>query len=224
LNRLKFLFAANLILLGTSAVAQSTKLQQQLSHIDFGIQGVGQFTKDVTGPVIATANNTGNTLDLSASKTVGGLATLRYTPKPYFGLEFNGGYARYTETFGVSASNTVAPAAFNGIQIQTQANEFTFGYVVTPPYTIFGVKPYASAGAGSIRFAPTRGGGQNVPTQARAAYYYNLGVQKDVAEYFGLRAGFRQVFFLAPDFLENYLTIKQRTYTTEPMVGFYFRF
>jgi hypothetical protein len=221
---LKLIFAANVALLATSAVAQNTKLQQQLSHVDLGIQAVGQFNKAVSGPVVATANNTGSILSQDASNTVGGLVTIRYTPKPYLGVEFNGGYARYTENFGVVSGST-PPAAFNGIQIQTQANEFTVGYLVTPPYTIFGVKPFASAGAGSIRFAPTRGGGQNAPTQARAAYYYNLGVQKDVlGSYFGLRAGFRQVFFLAPDFLENYLTIKQHTSTVEPMIGFYLRF
>lgn len=221
----KFILAATFVTSATCAVAQNTKLQQQLSRIDLGVQAVGQFNKTVSGPVLAPGNNTGDVLSENGSNTVGALVTIRYTPKPYVGLEFNGGYARYTETFGVVSGSTTAPAAFSGLQIQTQANEFTLGYLVTPPYTIFGLRPYASAGAGSIRFAPTRGGGQNAPTQARAAYYYNLGVQKDiVGSYFGVRAGYRQVFFLAPDFLENYLTIKKHTSTSEPMIGFYLRF
>lgn len=214
---LKFIFAANLALLATGAVAQ-TKLQQQLSHVDLGLQGVGEFNRSASGPVGVTANDQGQIVSESPSNTVGGLATIRYSPKPYFGVEFNGGYARYNETFGV-------PTLAGPLQIQTQSNEFTLGYLVIPPYTVFGLKPYASAGLGSIRFAPTRGGGENAPRQWRAGYYYNLGVQKDIAgDFFGVRVGFRQLFFLGPDFLQNYLTIKQHTVTSEPLIGFYLRF
>ena len=44
------------------------------------------------------------------------------------------------------------------------------------------------------------------------------------SSHFGLRAQFRQIFFLAPDFEQNYLTIKHRTTTFEPGVGFFIRF
>ncbi len=208
------LFAVHLAAAAFGVAAAQSKLDRQLSYTDLAVQGVGEITKTVSGPVNVVSSNTGTVITQSASTTVGALVTLRYTPKPYLGFEFNGGYARYTEGYNV------APYG-----IQTQANEFTLGYVVTPPYTFYGVKPYASAGLGSIRFAPTTGGGQGAPTQARAAYYYNLGVQKEVIpDRFGVRVGFRQLFFLAPDFLQNYLTITQHTYTTEPMVGFYLRF
>ncbi len=191
----------------------ATRLGRQLQSIDVGLQAVGIFTGNRTGTVTVPANDTGRVLTQGASNTVGGLVTIRYTPRPYLGLEFNGGYARFTEEY------TVAP-----LQIQTQANEFTFGYVVTPPYLIFGVKPYASAGAGTTRFAPTRGGGQGAPEQARATYYYNLGIQKDLSPHFGARLGFRQLFYRGPDFLQNYLTINQRVVTSEPMFGLYARF
>ncbi len=195
------------------ASAQTT-LQRQLANIDFGVQAVGQFSKSVSGPVLLPAVDTGQIVSQSVSNTVGFLGTLRYTPKPYLGAEFNGTYVRYTESYNV------AP-----LQIQTQANEFTVGYVVTPPYRIFGVKPYASVGAGTIRFAPTRGGGQGAPSEGRMAEYYNVGAQKEfLSENFGVRVGFRQVFFEAPDFVQNYLTIDKHTFTTEPMIGFYLRF
>ena len=35
---------------------------------------------------------------------------------------------------------------------------------------------------------------------------------------------YRQVFFKAPDFLTNYLTIQQHTTTYEPGIGFFLRF
>ena len=211
---LKLTFAASLVSSFAVAAAQSPKLQRQLSYIDLGVQAAGQFTHSVSGPITVLANDTGATIDQSTSRTLGALGTLRYSPKPYLGVEINGGYARYTETYNVPP-----------FQIQTQANEFTFGYLVVPPYTIYGLKPYASAGVGVVRFAPTAGGGQGTLSQGRLGYYYNLGVQKDVfGGPFGVRVGFRQLFFLAPDFQQNYLQINKRTSTAEPVIGFYLHF
>ena len=200
--------------LAAAHASAQTPLQRQLANVDLGLQAVGQFTKTVSGPVVLPSVDSGTVVSQSASNTVGFLATLRYSPRPYLGAEFNGSYARYTEQFNV------AP-----LQIQTQANEFTFGYLVTPPYRVFGVKPYASVGAGTIRFAPTRGGGQGAPSEARLAEYYSIGAQKELlSDNFGIRVGFRQVFYQAPDFFQNYLTISKRTFSTEPMIGFYLRF
>jgi hypothetical protein len=56
------------------------------------------------------------------------------------------------------------------------------------------------------------------------AYYYSLGVDDAISPHFGFRAQFRQAFFLAPDFGQNYLTILHHTSTIEPGVGFYLRF
>ena len=210
--------AACLFTFAAGASAQSstgqTPFYRQLSYIDLGLQGIGQFTRTVSGPVTVPAVDTGTVVTQNPSSTVGGLLTIRYSPRPYLGAEINASYARYTENY------TVRP-----FQIQTQANELTFGYLVTPPYSIFGLKPYASAGGGLMRFAPTAGGGQQAPTEARPALYYNVGVQKDVIPgLFGVRAGFRQVFYTAPDFYQNYLNINQSTSTAEPLVGFYVRF
>ena len=217
---LKFSSSAALALLATGALAQ-TKLQQQLSKIDLGLQGVGEFSSTASGPVTIPANNQGQPVSISPSNTVGGLVTIRYVASPYVGAEFNGGYARYTEDLGGSVTSFVPPFT----AIQTQADEFTLGYLVTPPYTIFGVRPYASAGAGGLRFAPTTGGGQGAPHQGRLALYYHVGVQKDVVrDVFGIRVGFRQLFYTAPDFFQDYLTINKRASTSEPMVGFYLRF
>ena len=218
LNRTFHLLAAFcLASLSGIAAAQSsstTKLQQQLSYVDLGVHGIGQFTSSTSGPITIPAADVGTTVSQSASTTVGALVTLRYAPRPYLGAEFNGSYARFTEQYSVPP-----------FQIQTQVNEFTLGYLVTPPYTVFGLKPYASAGGGIVRFAPTKGGGQGAPSEGVPGYYYNLGVQKIVlSDNFGVRVGFRQLFYTAPDFYQNYLTINKRTSTFEPMIGFYLRF
>ncbi|HZL26883.1 MAG TPA: hypothetical protein VFC39_10155 [Acidobacteriaceae bacterium] len=200
-----------------AAVAQDapvTGLDKQLSRIDFAVQGVGMFNKTVQGTIPPTAaQEAGPTVIDAPSNTLGALVTLRYVAKPYFGFEGNYGYARYTEDYS------------NVGGIQTQANEYTLGYIVTPPHTIFGLQPFVSAGAGSIGFRPTPRGGQGLTIQARAAYYYSAGLQKEYfSEHFGFRAGFRQLFFLAPDYGQNYLTIKQRTTTYGPSFGFYLKF
>ena len=213
IRSLKLVLAATFTTFAVAAPAQ-TKVDRQLSYIDLGIQGVGQFTSSTSGTITDGAFDNNQTLSQSASTSLGALVTLRYTPRPYLGAEFNGGYARYTENYSVTPG-----------EVQTQANEFTFGYVVTPPYTIYGVKPFASAGAGLIRFAPTAGGGEETYKEARPAYYYNLGVQKLIyGDRLGLRLGFRQVFYTAPDFEENYLAINKRVSTAEPLIGFYLRF
>lgn len=211
----KLIVAACLVGFTAGAASAQTKLDRQLSYIDLGVQGVGQFTSSASGTInFPSAFDQGQTVQQTTSTTLGALVTLRYTPRPYLGAELNGGYVRYTEGYSVNPG-----------QIQTQANEFTLGYIVTPPYTIFGVKPYASAGGGAIRFAPTAGGGEESYTEGRGAYYYSLGVQKDIyGDRFGIRLGFRQIFFKAPDFEENYLAIDKRVSTAEPMIGFYLHF
>ena len=202
-----FSFAA--LLVGATAHAQVpiSALDRQLSRIDFAVSGVGQFSGTVSG-----SDYLNRPVSLRQSNTLGALVTLRYIKSPLVGFEGNYGYARYTENFS------------NIGGVQTKASEYTFGYVAHAP-TLFGVQPFASVGAGTIGFSPTPGGGQGLNTQARAAYYYSLGAENQIfASHFGLRAQFRQVFFLAPDFGQNYLTIKQRTSTFEPGVGVFVRF
>lgn len=214
MTRSLFLFLAATLAFSAATAAAQTKLQQQLSHIDLGVQASGEFSSNVSGPPTIPSPVAGQTVTISPSNTVGALVTIRYTPSPYLGAEFNGGYARYTENLNVN------PGA-----IQTQADEFTLGYLVTPPYSIFGVHPYASAGVGGMRFAPTKGGGEGAPAIGRLAYYGNVGVQRDVVgSFFGVRAGFRELFYLAPDFYQNYLTLNKRAHTSEPVFGFYLRF
>jgi len=191
-----------------SADGQVTALDRQLSRIDIGVSGTGEFTNTVTG-----TNYLGVSLTQKPSNTLGALVTIRYTKSPYLGAEFNYGYARYTQNF----SSYIVGGA------QTNASEYTVGYVAHTP-KLFGFQTFASAGLGTMAFRATPGGGQSLPTQARMAYYYDAGVEDSLLPHFGIRAQFRQVFFLAPDFGQNYLTIKQRQTTTEPAVGFYLHF
>jgi hypothetical protein len=208
---------------GSAGAQQVSALDRHLSRLDLGISGAGIFNKTVSGPVLRPdapdcAPGQPCFLTQQPSNTVGALVNIRYIVKPLVGFEFNFGYARYTENF----SYPQPPIA-----VQTGANEYTLGYIVTPAHHIFGFQPFVSAGLGTTEFKPTLHGGESLTSQAqaRATYYYSAGIQQEYfSSHFGLRASFRQLFYLAPDFGQNYYTIKQHTITSEPTVGFYMRF
>ena len=215
------LFCLLLTAAGSTAKAQTTSqnpgLDRQLSRIDLAVTGVGVFNQSSHG--VATVNGLANTpVNLSPGNTAGAVVTLRYVVSPFVGFEGNYGYARYTDTFTPFGSQPSAG-------VQQNASEYTFGYVAHTRKQYFGVSPFASAGLGTMVFRPTPGGGEALPEQARAVYYFSIGAETTVlSPHFGIRAQYRQVFFKAPDFLTNYLTIQQRTTTYEPGVGFFLRF
>lgn len=208
--------------------APETRTQKFFDHFDLAVEGAAELTNTVSGIEKRDANQvingklTPETLTIKASRSVGELGTLRYTAKPWLGFEFNFGNQRYTEDYTFVPSFP-APVLVGGAQ--TGVHEITFGYIAHPPHQFFGLQPFLGAGAGTMSFHPTRGGGQTLPFQYRMAYYYTGGVEGQFPNsHFGMRAGFRQLIYLAPDFLENYLTINRRVRTSEPNVGFYVRF
>ncbi len=222
------LAAFSLLCIAGAASAQvdtpPSAFEKQLHKLDLSINGVGIYNRSVSGnvlPGISGGAAAGAPLTQFGSNTAGVIVALQYVAKPYFGLELNYGYARYTENYqGDAIVNATGTSPF---QVQTKVNEYTFGYLVTPPHPVFGFQPFASAGFGTTAFTPTAGGGQELPEKARATYYYSVGLQKDYG-HLGLRAGFRETFYLAPDFGQNYLTILKHTTTYEPFAGFYFRY
>jgi hypothetical protein len=204
-----------------------TPFSKQMHRLDLGIIGAGQYNSTVTGPVVPPAasdyGNGSNNITQYGSNTFGALITLRYVARPWVGFEYNYGYARYTENYTGPA---VAQFAGSVFQVQTKVSEYSLGYVATPQiYKPFGLQPYLGAGAGTLAFKPTPHGGEGEPEKARMVYYYNLGVQQDFLNgHVGLRAGFREIFFLDPDFGQNYLTILKHATTYQPTAGFYLRY
>jgi opacity protein-like surface antigen len=200
------------------ATSGNPELNKQLSRIDFAVSGIGSFTKGVSG-----TNYQNIKLTQDGSNTLGALITLRYTKSPYIGAEFNYTYARYTQNFDNTTNAQVPTQYFTG-GVQTNASEYSVGYVAHPRREFFTTKPFIGGGAGSTAFRPTPGGGQGLKSQARMTYYYAVGVERDVTEHFALRAQIRQTFFKAPDFGQNYLTIQKQTWTFEPGFGFVLHF
>jgi len=224
------LVSALLLCLFSSSASQAigqdtapvTPLMKQLSRIDLSVVAAGEISSSVSGIENRDATTTHTLLTIKPSSTVGELATLRYVAKPYVGFEFNFGNLRYTQDYNFvpAPSQTILVGG-----VQSGVRELTLGYVAHLPWHPLGISPYAGVGGGTIRFQPTPGGGQGLPFQYRAAYYYNLGVEDNFPNSnFGMRLGFRQLIYLAPDFQQNYLTITRRTRTSEPIIGFFVRF
>ncbi len=201
------------VLAGESAKAQTptTGLDRQLNRVDLAVSGVGEFNMSSTGTVIVDTVPT--TLTQSPGNTLGALVTLRYTKSPKVAFEANYGYARYTQNYSTIQG------------VQQNASEYTIGYVAHTP-NWFDLHPFVGVGGGAIVFRPTPGGGQGLPAQGRGAFYYSLGAEKMVfsSPHFGVRLQFRQIFFSAPDFGQNYLTINKYTSTLEPGFGIFWRF
>jgi hypothetical protein len=212
--------ALTALLASPAAVAQATSgqsaLDRQLSRIDLAASGIGSFTGDVTG-----TNYLGQTVTDKTSTTFGPLVTFRYTKSPWIGGEGNIGFARYTHNFSRSAV-TGFPATILSVQANTL--EYTVGYVAHPQHPIFGFQPFFGGGGGLLYFRPTSGGGEGLPTQGAGAFYYSVGVEKLVTPHFGVRAQARQLFYLSPDFYQNYLRTDKHTSTFEPGFGFYVHF
>jgi hypothetical protein len=214
-------FSANQVF-AQDATPPPTPLQKQLDRIDLAVSAAGEISSSVSGIEQRDANTSHSLLTIKPSSTVGELATLRYTAKPYVGFEFNFSNLRYTQDY------TFVPPPSQNLLVggaQSGVRELTLGYVAHLKYRPLGITPFLGAGGGTVHFTPTAGGGQGLPPQYRAAYYYQAGLEGNFPNSpFGMRLAFRQIIYLAPDFIQNYLTITRRTITTQPTVGFFVRF
>ena len=230
-------FAASVLARTVEGQAQvETPLDRQLHRLDLGVSVIEVISGNTSGRSYANTTPTpaqAQTLSTNATNGTGALVQLRYTKSPLLGAELNYSFARYTTNFTPTTQNPLCgtsnqpPCAVAPGGIQANANEATLGYVAHgPELTSFGLKPFGAAGAGSTVFTPTlNGGGQGFFKQARLTYYYAVGVEAPLlTSHFGLRAQFRQSFYLLPDFTANFLTIKQRTNSIEPSFGFFLHY
>ena len=168
-----------LTLPASQAVAQETTpptaLEKQLAKFDLGLVAAGEISSPdsgieqrdahvVTSTTFSNAPNPGTStttsisstlLNIKPSSTVGELATLRYTLKPYVGFEFNFGNLRYTQdyTFTTTTNSTTVNNVTNATTtattitnpnfliggIQSGVRELTLGYVAHLKYHPLGI-------------------------------------------------------------------------------------
>lgn len=189
----------------------SAQIKEKFKNIDGALSAAGEFSKSATGTLPATFGSVSETE--SASTSVAGLLSFRYTHSRYVGFEFNYSLTRFNETFSVNLPGGS----------QTNVEEYTFGYIAHLP-TIGGVLPFVGIGSGTMSFEPTYKGGQALPPQYRVPVYGTIGFDRPLSNRFGFRGQFRDMVYKAPDYLQNYLTINKRTQTFEPTIGIYMHF
>ena len=191
-----------------------TAAARALAKFDGALSAIGDIGTTATGSSTGASAKNGSPQTESPSISGGALLTLRYTRSNLIGFEGNYKFTRFNETF----------AQYLPGGSQTNAHEFTFGYIAHGP-TIFGVIPFGGVGAGSIYFKPTYKGGQALPPQVRMTYYAVVGVDDPIfTEHFGVRFQVRDLIYKAPDFLENYLFTGAHAQTFEPAIGVYYHF
>jgi len=196
-----------------SAHAQSPAVDRELSRTDLTFSVPFEMTGTTSGQVVNSQ---------TVSTAAGFLATLRYTRSPLLGAEMNYKKTRFTQNY------TYTPYPYNKTnQLGVEANvvEISWGYVAHTPSTYYGFKPFGGVGLGTVEFKPTPNGGEGLLRQFRAEYYWNIGADYTILNsHFGARAQMRQLFYIAPDFGQSYLTSGAHTSTYEPSVGFFARF
>lgn len=198
-----------------------TALSRQLAHIDLAVNAAGSFTTNTSGNSYLP-----QFVALGPSNTVGTLVQLRYTKSPLLGVEFNYGFVRYTDNFTVTNVPGTPPRNVPYVLgAQTKVSEYSVAYLLHAPGSYFGLHPFGGIGVGGFQFAPTAGGGQGLPKQPRGVYLYEVGADAPLlGPDFGARVQFRQQFFGAPDFNQNYLANNKRSVTSQPTIGFWYRF
>jgi len=209
-------FALASLNFSSTAQAQVSAAVKKASRFDASVSGIGEINRGSSGhdtftPPDAVTN--------TATDSYGALINLRYVRSPLLGFEASYKFSRFVEGY-------TNPTANAGQQqtIQVNANGYSIGYLAHGP-TLYGLHTFGGAGVGTTEFKPTRLGGESYINQARATYYWNLGVDKPLfLTNFGMRLQVRQLFYKTPDFGTNYLTTGARTTTLEPAFGFYLRF
>jgi hypothetical protein len=223
--RPSFVLLALCLAAGLAARAQGpvTPLDRVLSRISLGVSAPVEYTRTTSGSYSPYTINS-----QQVSTASGYLINGRYIVRRYVGFEGNYKYSRTTQNF--TYTEPAAPPQplgtyqTNTLGVEANITEATFGYVAQLPKLPY-ARPYASVGAGSTRFKPTPVGGQGVHIQWRATYYWSLGADARIYHSpVDFRVQIRQLFYLAPDFGESYLTSHAHTSTFEPSVGFNFHF
>ncbi|MBI4444177.1 MAG: porin family protein [Acidobacteria bacterium] len=202
------LFATTLgVLLGLSSVAKAQEWEAYRREVT--LQGTGFFTK----------KSDGNGISRTSTDKGGFLVGFRYRFTPWIAAEGNYGYARTTQNF-------ITPAWNYGVQ--SNVNQVTGAFVLTPPVKINRVRPHVLAGTGVLIFDPTDNNAGDIAnlidTQSKAVFLYGGGADFDVTRYVALKVEYRGLVLKSPDFDFASLNLDKVTHVAQPSAGFTIRF
>ena len=205
----KTIFASGL--LGTLLLSASVMMAQEEApegRHEVSVQGTGFFTKDSQdGGISQHSTNTG-----------GPLFSYRFHFNRWFAADATYGYARNT------LQNVTSAGAFN---VQTNVHQATGALVVTLPWRVARLRPYALAGAGALTFDPTGNAGgfvSGADTQSKPAFLYGGGVDYKIVNHVSLRLEYRGFVYKRPDFGLASLDSGATAHTAQPSAGVVFRF
>ena len=189
-------------------LSASTALAQEGERHEFSVQGTGFFTKD----------SQENEISRHATDTGGLLVGYRYRFNRRLAADASYGYDRNSEQSFSLARSTA---------IQSNVHQATGALVVTLPFTVARLRPYALAGAGALVFDPTGNLGGFVPgarSQAKAAFVYGAGADYRISSHIALRAEYRGLVYNRPDFGLSGLDSNMLAHTAQPSAGIVFKF
>jgi opacity protein-like surface antigen len=191
-----------------AAISTSMAQAQELPPNEVSVQGTGFFTRD--------SNNNGVVQHTTDSG--GFLISYRNRFSRLFGADLSYGYTRNTQLNFTSVG---------GARVQADVHQTTAALVAHVPARVFGLRPFALAGAGALTFNPTNNFGGAIigaDTQAKAAFVYGGGADYDINDHFALRLEYRGLLYKRPDFGLTALNSDALTHTAQPSAGFLFRF
>jgi hypothetical protein len=183
--------------LGNPAFAQTLK------NFEAAVNVFGQFT----------SSSNGNGVQDNPTNSVGALATVRQSFKPWLGYEVNYSYTRFAEVYSVLPFG-----------VQNNVHEVSGAYLLQGP-SFLGLQPFGAVGVGALIFLPTTTGGQKYNQQTRVPLLYEFGVNYPLlTSHLGLRLQYRGLVYKTPDFNSAQLTTNATRQTSEPSIGAYLRF
>jgi opacity protein-like surface antigen len=175
-----------------------------LAHAQFDVNAslYGQFSSDVSG------NGETQSTDPSAGVMLG----IRRYERPWRGYEVTYAYNRPTQKFN---------GAFSG-SLPANSQYMTAQYVVSVPFPVVGLRPFALAGGGVALFSPAiQGAGIS---NAEAVFCYGAGLDDRLAPHIGLRLQYRGLLYRTPDLGNPELQTDSVSHTSQAVVGVYLKF
>ena len=150
---------------------------------------------------------------LRTTDTTGFLFSFKEHPVKWAGVEFNYGYAKYSNRYTYTQGANTLTAG-----IQATRHEATGAYLFHPH--IKHLQPFVGVGGGALDFVPSAG-----YNQWRGAGLLEAGLDIPTANpHLGFRVQGRALFYREPNFYVPAIATRSWTVTPEPTAGVYYRF
>ena len=169
-----------------------------------------------------SSQSAGNDVTQDPSNSLGFLATYRFKVNRLNSVEVNYGITRNTQYY---AARSVVTGEPNFFAIQSNVNEVTADYVLTP-WKSGRLSPFVLAGGGVLIFNPTGNSFGATPsdTEFKGAFSYGGGADYRILRNLALRLQYRGLVYKAPDFYVPGLATGSVGHLAEPSIGLVFHF